>query len=147
MSAAAAPTARGASAAAVTGGTTATVTTTATTAAAPRMEIILRKPRDGDAAAGSGSERQGAAPQRPRIRWAAGTVDNEHLGRKSSKKCCIYHKPRAFGESSDESDFEDGEEGHHHHHHHHDDHHHHDGDGGCSGHHHGSGNIYAGGPQ
>ena len=41
------------------------------------------------------------------VRWAAGTVDNEHLGRKSSKKCCVYHKPRAFGESdSDDSDSE-----------------------------------------
>lgn len=39
------------------------------------------------------------------VSWAGGTVDNEHLGRKSSKKCCIYHKRRAFGESdSDDSD-------------------------------------------
>lgn len=26
-------------------------------------------------------------------------------------ECCIYHKPRKFGESSDESDFDDGEPG------------------------------------
>ena len=33
-------------------------------------------------------------------------VDNEHLGRKKSKCCCIYVKPRAFDESDseDESD-------------------------------------------
>jgi hypothetical protein len=32
-------------------------------------------------------------------------VDNEHMKKKSSKKCCIFHKPRSFGESdSDESD-------------------------------------------
>lgn len=29
--------------------------------------------------------------------------DNEGLGRKSSKRCCIFHKPRAFGESSTDS--------------------------------------------
>jgi protein phosphatase 1 regulatory subunit 11 len=31
-------------------------------------------------------------------------VDNEGLGRKSSKRCCIFHKKKAFGESSTESD-------------------------------------------
>mmetsp|Transcript_45139 Transcript_45139/g.68045 ORF Transcript_45139/g.68045 Transcript_45139/m.68045 type:complete len:104 (-) Transcript_45139:705-1016(-) len=35
-------------------------------------------------------------------------VDNEGLGRKSSKRCCIFHKQRPFGESStDSSDFDD----------------------------------------
>merc|ERR1712110_908604 len=29
------------------------------------------------------------------IRWTEDTVDNEHLGKKSSKKCCIFHKPKA----------------------------------------------------
>eukprot|EP00922_Rhytidocystis_sp_ex-Travisia-forbesii_P000041 GHVS01000070.1.p1 GENE.GHVS01000070.1~~GHVS01000070.1.p1 ORF type:complete len:160 (-),score=47.24 GHVS01000070.1:164-577(-) len=29
-------------------------------------------------------------------------VDNEMLGQNSSKCCCVYHRPRAFGESSDE---------------------------------------------
>jgi protein phosphatase 1 regulatory subunit 11 len=38
------------------------------------------------------------------IRWAEDVVDNEGLGRKSSKVCCIYHKPRPVGESSDEED-------------------------------------------
>ena len=40
---------------------------------------------------------------RPHISFAEDTVDNEHLGRKSSKRCCIYHKKRPFGESSTES--------------------------------------------
>merc|ERR1711982_7648 len=31
-------------------------------------------------------------------------VDNEGMGRKSSKRCCIFHKQKAFGESSTESD-------------------------------------------
>lgn len=38
-----------------------------------------------------------------RIRWDEEVVDNEGLGRKKSKICCIYHKPKEFGESSSES--------------------------------------------
>ena len=35
------------------------------------------------------------------------TLDNEGMGRKSSKRCCIFHKQRAFDESStDSSDIE-----------------------------------------
>ncbi|KAJ9614625.1 Type 1 phosphatases regulator ypi1 [Cladophialophora chaetospira] len=41
---------------------------------------------------------------RRRIQWAEDVIDNEGLGRKSSKVCCIYHKTRAFGESSSEED-------------------------------------------
>lgn len=45
-------------------------------------------------------------PLRPRVsvHWTDDTVDNEHLGRKSSKKCCIYHAPRQFGKWSDTED-------------------------------------------
>lgn len=65
-----------------------------------------------------------------KISWTEDTVDNEHLGRKSSKRkntldlemkfgllnflglflsgCCIFHKKKNFGESdSDETDSED----------------------------------------
>lgn len=34
--------------------------------------------------------------------WTDNTVDNETLGRKSSKICCIYHKPKDYDESSSE---------------------------------------------
>ncbi|KAM0516712.1 hypothetical protein ACHAPE_005346 [Trichoderma viride] len=37
------------------------------------------------------------------VQWAEGVVDNEGLGRKSSKVCCIYHRPKKVDESSDES--------------------------------------------
>ena len=39
-----------------------------------------------------------------RVRWAEGVVDNEGMGKKSSKVCCIYHKPHAPGDSGSESD-------------------------------------------
>ncbi|RKF53938.1 Type 1 phosphatases regulator YPI1 [Golovinomyces cichoracearum] len=37
------------------------------------------------------------------IKWDETVVNNEGMGKKKSKVCCIYHAPRAFGESSDES--------------------------------------------
>ncbi|RXK37049.1 hypothetical protein M231_05637 [Tremella mesenterica] len=43
------------------------------------------------------------AGRKGKVVWSEGTVDNEHLGRKKSKICCIYHKPRAYDESSSES--------------------------------------------
>mmetsp|Transcript_1321 Transcript_1321/g.2761 ORF Transcript_1321/g.2761 Transcript_1321/m.2761 type:complete len:167 (+) Transcript_1321:84-584(+) len=37
------------------------------------------------------------------IRWTADTHDNEHENKRKSKNCCIFHRKRAFGESSSES--------------------------------------------
>jgi len=48
-----------------------------------------------------------APERRPRVQFSADTVDNEGMGKKSSKVCCIYRKPKAFGESSSESDSSD----------------------------------------
>jgi len=47
--------------------------------------------------------------KKKKVHWAADVVDNEFLGRKSSKKCCIFHKRREFGDWS-ESDTEDEHE-------------------------------------
>ncbi|KAJ5489577.1 Type 1 phosphatases regulator ypi1 [Penicillium diatomitis] len=45
----------------------------------------------------------GAGPsQSRRIRWSEDVVDNEGMGKKSSKVCCIFHKARPVGESSSE---------------------------------------------
>lgn len=33
-----------------------------------------------------------------------GTINNEHMEKKKSNKCCVFHKPRAFDESDSESD-------------------------------------------
>ncbi|KAE9402522.1 hypothetical protein BT96DRAFT_991160 [Gymnopus androsaceus JB14] len=47
-----------------------------------------------------------ASTRKPRqkVIWREDVVDNEGAGKKSSKICCIYHKPKAFDESSDEDD-------------------------------------------
>eukprot|EP00038_Savillea_parva_P003880 m.131336 g.131336 ORF g.131336 m.131336 type:complete len:155 (+) comp11310_c0_seq2:95-559(+) len=112
------------------------------------VEVVLREPE-------STGEAAGTAPQRPtpHIQWAEGTIDNEHLGKKSSKCCCIYHKPRAFGESSDESDYEsDDDRGGARAAKKKDKHHDHEDGSSCPVHQHGKGgsgrgNIYSGGPR
>merc|ERR1712151_500483 len=43
---------------------------------------------------------------RQRVTWNENVVNNEGLGRKSSKRCCIFHKQRGFGESSSSSESE-----------------------------------------
>lgn len=49
-----------------------------------------------------------AQPPPTTVRWSQDVVDNEHMNKKKSKKCCIYHKPRVFGEWSDtDSDSEE----------------------------------------
>jgi protein phosphatase 1 regulatory subunit 11 len=37
------------------------------------------------------------------VRWDVNVEDNEGMGKKSSKRCCIFHKQRNFGESSSDS--------------------------------------------
>ncbi|KAI9677208.1 MAG: hypothetical protein M1829_002782 [Trizodia sp. TS-e1964] len=65
-------------------------------------------------------------PEPARVTWAEDVIDNEGMGKKTSKgeirqlahldtsaltspylACCIYHKPRAVGESSSESSSEE----------------------------------------
>ena len=43
---------------------------------------------------------------RKQVSWTQETVDNEHLGKKKSKCCCVYVKPKKFGESDTESEDE-----------------------------------------
>ena len=38
------------------------------------------------------------------MHWAENVVDNEGMGKKSSKVCCIYHKPHEPGDSDSDSD-------------------------------------------
>ncbi|XP_052790625.1 E3 ubiquitin-protein ligase PPP1R11-like [Mya arenaria] len=57
----------------------------------PTLALKLRKPKNDK-----------------KVKWTTETVDNEHLNKKKSKCCCIYEKPRMFGESSDEDDDECG---------------------------------------
>merc|ERR1711971_750839 len=58
--------------------------------APPTLRLKLKKPDEKD---------------RKKVKWTSETVDNEHLGKKRSKCCCVFVKKRAFGESdSDESD-------------------------------------------
>ncbi|ODN94180.1 hypothetical protein L198_05031 [Cryptococcus wingfieldii CBS 7118] len=50
---------------------------------------------------------RGGPLQEKRVVWSKETVDNEGMGKKKSKICCIYHKPKAYDESSSESSSDD----------------------------------------
>lgn len=38
-----------------------------------------------------------------RVKWTEDVVDNEHMNKKKSKICCIFHPQKNFDESSGES--------------------------------------------
>lgn len=46
-----------------------------------------------------------------KVQWDESAVDNEFMGKKTSKCCCIYSKPRIFGESSSDSDSDNDDDG------------------------------------
>ncbi len=49
--------------------------------------------------------------QRPSVSWGEDVIDNEGLGKKTSKRCCIWHKKKKFAESdSEESSSEEDDE-------------------------------------
>uniref|UniRef100_A0A7I4XWD0 E3 ubiquitin-protein ligase PPP1R11 n=1 Tax=Haemonchus contortus TaxID=6289 RepID=A0A7I4XWD0_HAECO len=37
-------------------------------------------------------------PERPHVNWTTDTVDNENLGKKKSKCCCIYKRRNVAGQ-------------------------------------------------
>ncbi|KAK6996531.1 phosphatase inhibitor-containing protein [Favolaschia claudopus] len=73
----------------------------------PANEADGTNPNDTDGSApiiGALHLRGGVRRTRQRVAWDEDVVDNEGCGRKSSKICCIYHKPKDFDESSSEDD-------------------------------------------
>ncbi|GFP81420.1 type 1 phosphatases regulator ypi2, partial [Phtheirospermum japonicum] len=59
-----------------------------------------RNPRNGvvEPAAAANHGFVGAEIEAPKkkVSWKEGTVDNEFMNKKSSKKCCIFHKEKAL---------------------------------------------------
>lgn len=96
-----------------TGSATQTITnTTPRSSESPEPPLVLRlRGVHGRAATRTevDGEPEESESSRRAIRWADDVVDNEGLGRKSSKVCCIYHRPRAVGESDSESDSSDSD--------------------------------------
>lgn len=83
-------------------------TRTQTQMVAPRVLHIVTSPA---AAAAESSQVAAGAEQHKQVSWQEGTIDNEDMGKKSSKICCIYHKPRAFAESSSSSSDSEADQG------------------------------------
>ncbi|KAF9778894.1 phosphatase inhibitor-domain-containing protein [Thelephora terrestris] len=97
-----------------------------------RTQTIHDSQPRADDASSNPSHDQGNTPQgvlrlrggprsRPAVVWREDVIDNENMGKKSTKICCIYHKARKFGESSSEesSSDSDSECDHDHHRHQH----------------------------
>jgi len=59
---------------------------------------------DGDLVVGALRLRGEPRRTRQRVAWDEDVIDNEGCGKKKSKICCIYHKPRRFDESSSEEE-------------------------------------------
>mmetsp|Transcript_37672 Transcript_37672/g.97188 ORF Transcript_37672/g.97188 Transcript_37672/m.97188 type:complete len:108 (-) Transcript_37672:1624-1947(-) len=72
---------------------------------APEVAKVVVKPKPSEEVV-----RVRLRPQRKAVKWDTNVVDNEHLHKKSSKICCIYHKKRSWDESSSDSDSSDDEE-------------------------------------
>ncbi|XP_062102570.1 protein phosphatase 1 regulatory subunit INH3 [Humulus lupulus] len=45
--------------------------------------------------------------KKKQVSWKEGTVDNEFMQKKSSKKCCIFHKQKPFDEDDSDQENED----------------------------------------
>uniref|UniRef100_A0A914DSY4 E3 ubiquitin-protein ligase PPP1R11 n=1 Tax=Acrobeloides nanus TaxID=290746 RepID=A0A914DSY4_9BILA len=48
----------------------------------------------------------------PRVTWREDTVDNEYMGKKKSKCCCIYKKPKKWDDPDTDGSDSDCETGH-----------------------------------
>jgi len=64
--------------------------------------VIEEQPSTSDPIAGT-LILHGEDTEERHVRWTNETIDNENMGKKKSKICCIYHKPRLFDDSSSES--------------------------------------------
>ncbi|KAJ1866965.1 Type 1 phosphatases regulator ypi1 [Coemansia sp. RSA 989] len=73
----------------------------APSAAGSRTVVVGQEQPAGILHLRASSSTQPAPPvaARPRVQWTSDTVDNEHMGKKKSKVCCIYHRQRRFDES------------------------------------------------
>ena len=48
--------------------------------------------------------------QKKRVTWHESVIDNEHMNKRKSNKCCIFHKKQEFCDSScEESSDSDGD--------------------------------------
>ena len=65
----------------------------------PTLKLRLKK-SGADAGAGNPPKKI----IKKQVSWTQETVDNEHLGKKKSKCCCVYVKPKKLGESDTESE-------------------------------------------
>lgn len=91
------------------GSATTTITSTPAQPLPDSLVLRLRGAHSPSPSTASEDTTEQSTGQRRRIQWAEDVVDNEGLGRKKSKVCCIWHKNREVGESSSEEDSSDSD--------------------------------------
>ena len=80
---------------------TSTVTLTTTRASTQPTSIVLQLRLPEHAPIANNAQEPHA------VTWDSGVVDNEHMHKRKSKKCCIFHKQRPFDESESEDESDD----------------------------------------
>lgn len=86
-------------------------TTTVVSQASPALQLrlSLSSSSGSDSTEQNDSARSNTAARKG-VRWDEEAVDNEGLGKKSSKKCCIFHKQRKFDDPYEDDDADDAED-------------------------------------
>jgi hypothetical protein len=74
-----------------------------------QLRLSLSSSSGSDSAEQNDSARSTAAARKG-VRWDEEAVDNEGLGKKSSKKCCIFHKQRKFDDPYEDDDADDAKD-------------------------------------
>ncbi|KAI3460669.1 hypothetical protein Pfo_017332 [Paulownia fortunei] len=81
-----------------------TATSTSTSTTTTTTVVILETPSSSSQQQPQITDSLVLKLKRPKkkVSWKEGTVDNEFMNKKSSKKCCIFHEEKPFDE--DDSD-------------------------------------------
>lgn len=88
--------------------TTPSQSNTTTTTTVENEPVVLRLRQDENIATDltlgtKSKKKKSKLKKKPRVRWTEDVVDNEHMDKKKSKICCIFHPQREFGEESNSS--------------------------------------------
>ncbi|KDQ52765.1 hypothetical protein JAAARDRAFT_61770 [Jaapia argillacea MUCL 33604] len=88
--------------------------TRASTATPTDASRTVTQPAEGSGNGPVGALRLRGGPRNGRrptahVAWTEDVIDNEHMGKKKTKICCIYHKPRRFDESSSDESSSDSD--------------------------------------
>lgn len=71
------------------------------------IQLTFRQQGQHEEVDGEQQGQQSGQRRGQRVTWDEAVVDNEHMNKKKSKSCCIFHKKKSFGDWSDSDSDED----------------------------------------